>query len=131
MRRFARDERGIVTLETTLMVLVLVPLLFALIEFGALYQRWLAQDAVAVQAARLAAEVGGDTPAVRDYVTTQLRLVGIDPARVTVRVDPARVGWRAPVRVSLHSEERIALPFLFSAVVPLHSTGIGRGEVNR
>ncbi len=120
-----------VTLETTLMVLVLVPLLFAVIEFGALFQRWLAQDAVAVQAARLAAEVGGDAPAVRDYVSTQLRLVGIDPAHVVVTVEPPRVAWRQPVRVSLRSDEPIALPFVLSTSVRLESTGIGRGEVNR
>lgn len=117
--------------ETVLMLLVLVPLLFAVIEFGALFQRWLAQDGVATQAARLAAEVGGDTPALRDYIVGQLRLVGIDPARVTIRVEPARVAWRQPVRVSLTSTERIALPFLLDTAMALESSGVGRGEVNR
>ncbi|HET9808074.1 MAG TPA: TadE/TadG family type IV pilus assembly protein [Candidatus Limnocylindria bacterium] len=40
------------TLETTLMVVILVPLLFAVLEFGWLTQRWLAQDGVTLQAAR-------------------------------------------------------------------------------
>lgn len=113
------------------MVVVLVPLLFAVIEFGALFQRWLALDAVAAQAARLAAEVGGDVPSVREYISSQLRLVGVDPVRVRVQVRPARVGWREPVRVSLSSDERIALPFLLDTVVPIESSGIARGEVNR
>lgn len=126
-----RDEHGMVTLETTLMVLVLVPLLFAVIEFGALFQRWLAQDAVAAQGARLAAEVGGDLPSVRAYISGQLRLVGIDPSRVTVTIDPSRVGWREPVRVSLRSDEPIVLPFILSTTMRLESTGVGRGEVDR
>lgn len=118
-------------IETALMLVILVPLLFGVIEFGAVFQRWLAQDGVATQAARLAAEVGGDTPALRDYIATQLRLVGIDPARVTIRVEPARVAWRQPIRVSLSSTERIALPFLLDTSVAVDSMGIGRGEVNR
>ena len=47
------------TLETTLMVVILVPLLFAILEFGWLTQRWLAQDGVALQAARYAGDVCG------------------------------------------------------------------------
>jgi len=119
------------TLETTLMVVILVPLLFAILEFGWLTQRWLAQDGVALQAARYAGEIGGDRPELRSYVQEQLRLVGIEPTRVTVDVEPAFVGWREPVRVSLHTEERIAVPFLFATTVMMRSTAVARGEINR
>lgn len=131
MIRWHDDEAGMAALETTLMVVILVPLLFAILEFGWLTQRWLAQDGVAMQAARYAGELGGDHPALRTYVQEQLRLVGIEPSRVTVEVAPAHVSWRQPVRVSLHTEEQIAIPFLFRTSVAVRSTGVARGEVNR
>jgi hypothetical protein len=131
MTRWRSDEHGMATLETTLMVVILVPLLFAILEFGWLTQRWLAQDGVALQAARYAGELGGDRPELRSYVQEQLRLVGIEPSRVIVEVDPSYVAWREPVRVSLHTEERIAVPFLFATTVTVRSTAVARGEVSR
>jgi hypothetical protein len=127
----ARDERGLVTLETTLMVVILVPLLFGVIEFGWLFQRWLAADTVAVHAARYAGELGGDDPALRAYVARELNDVGIEPSRVTIEVDPPRVGWREPVRVSVRSNERIDLPFAFSTTIVLSATAVARGELDR
>ena len=131
MTRWRGDEQGMATLETTLMVVILVPLLFAILEFGWLTQRWLAQGGVALQAARYAGELGGDRPELRSYVQDQLRLVGIEPSRVVVEVEPASVAWREPVRVSLQSEERVALPFLFATTIAVRSTAVARGEVNR
>ncbi len=119
------------TVETILMVVILVPLLFAILEFGWLTQRWLAQDGVTVQAARMAGELGGDRPELRAFVQEQLRLVGIEPARVIVEVEPAQVSWRQPVRVSLRSDERIAIPFLFTTSIAVRSTAVARGELNR
>ncbi len=126
-----RDERGLATLETTLMVVILVPLLFGVIEFGWLFQRWLAAETVAVHAARYAGELGGDDPLLRDYIARELATVGIDPARVTVEVEPARVGWRQPIRVSVRAGERIDLPFAFSTSVVLSATAVSRGELDR
>lgn len=129
--RAVRDERGLATLETTLMVVVLVPLLFSVIEFGWLFQRWLAADSVAVHAARLAGELGGDDPSLRAYVARSLADVGIDPVRATVEVVPSRVAWRDPVRVTIATDEPIALPFLLTTSVPLRASAVARGEVNR
>ncbi len=126
-----RDEAGLATLETTLMVVILVPLLFGVIEFGSLFQRWLAAETVAVHAARYAGELGGDDPRLRSYIASELLAVRIDPARASVEVEPARVGWRQPVRVTVRATERIALPFVFGADVVLNATGISRGELNR
>jgi len=131
MIRWRADEQGMATLETTLMVVILVPLLFAIIEFGWLTQRWLAQDGVALQAARYAGELGGDRPELRSYVQEQLRLVGIEPSRVIVEVEPGYAAWREPVRVSLRTEERIVVPFVFATTVTVRSTAVARGEVNR
>jgi Flp pilus assembly protein TadG len=131
MKRWRDDATGMATLETTLMVVILVPLLFAILEFGWLTQRWLAQDGVTMQAARYAGELGGDRPELRAYVQDQLRLVGIEPSRVTVEVEPASVSWRQPVRVSLNADEPIAIPFLFTTSVNVRSTAVARGEVNR
>jgi len=113
------------------MVVILVPLLFGVIEFGWLFQRWLAAETVAAHAARLAGELGGDDASLRRYVAAQLADVGIDPGRVRVEVEPARVAWREPIRVSVRSDERIDLPFAFGATVQLSVTAIARGEVSR
>ena len=131
MTRWHGDDQGMATLETTLMVVILAPLLFAILEFGWLTQRWLAQDGVALQAARYAGELGGDRAELRSFVQEQLRAVGIEPSRVVVAVEPAYVAWREPVRVSLQTEERIAIPFLFTTNVTVRSTAVARGEVNR
>lgn len=129
--RLHRDQSGLAAVETTLMVVILVPLLFGVIEFGALFQRWLAAESVAAHAARLAGELGGDGDELRRYIATQLTGVGIDPARVRVEVAPARVAWREPVRVTVRADERIDLPFLLSTTVPISATAIARGEVAR
>ncbi len=128
---FGRSEQGLATLETTLMVVILVPLIFGVIEFGTLFQRWLAADSVAIHGARYAGELGGDQPALRSYIAQQLRDVGIDPSRVTVEVDPPSVTWREPIRVSVWSDEPIALPFALTTSVKISATGIARGEVQR
>lgn len=124
-------EEGSVTLETTLALVVLVPVLFAILQFGGAFQRWIAQDAVAVQGARHAAELGGDAPEVRRAIDSSLRASGLDPASVTVAIEPASVGWREPIQVRLWSDARIAIPFLFTATLPLRSTAVARGEVAR
>ncbi len=131
MTRGLRDERGLATLETTLMVVILVPLLFGVIEFGWLFQRWLAADTVAVHAARFAGELGGDDPLLRAFIGRELSEVGIDPAGVTVEVDPARVDWRQPIRVRIRSNERIELPFAFSTTVVISASAVSRGELDR
>lgn len=119
------------TLEATLAIVMVVPLLFAVVQLGDALQRWLAQDAAAVQAARYAAEVGGDTSEVRVLLADALRGSGIDPEVVTVEIVPSRVGWRQPIRVTLTSQARLAIPFAFDATLPLRSSAVARGEVNR
>lgn len=126
-----RGEEGLATIETTFMVVILVPLLFGVIEFGSLFQRWLAAETVAAHAARFAGELGGDDAALRAYVARELTAVGIDPARVRVEVDPSRVMWRQPIRVSIRSDEPIDLPFVFSTTVRIGATAVARGELQR
>ena len=113
------------------MITILVPLLFSVIEFGDLFQRWLAQESATVQTARFAGEVGGDTPEVRAMLDDTLRSSGIDPARIVLEIAPARVGWRQPITVTVHGTASIAIPFLFAADVPLRTTAVVRGEVDR
>ena len=108
-----------------------MPLLFSVLEFGTALERWLAQDAATVQAARYAGEVGGDAPQVRAFLAEELRAAGIAPDRVSVEIVPSRVGWREPIRVSLTSAYPVSIPFLFSTSVPLRSSAISRGELNR
>lgn len=126
-----RGEGGLATVETTLMVVILVPLLFGVIEFGTLFQRWLAAETVAAHAARYAGELGGDDPALRAYIARELGAVGIDPSRVSVEVDPPRVSWREPIRVSVRSSERIDLPFALVTPITISATAVARGEVQR
>ena len=131
MTEAQRDERGLATLETTFAITILVPLLFSILEFGGALERWLAQDAATVQAARYAGELGGDSPELRRFLGEELHAAGIDADHVSVEVVPSRVGWREPVRVSLSSAYPISIPFLFTTTVPLRSSAISRGEVNR
>jgi len=131
LRRSHRDENGLATVETTLMVVILVPLLFGVIEFGALFQRWLAAETVAAHAARYAGELGGDEPALRAFIARELGAVGIDASLVTVEVDPSRVTWREPIRVTVRSSERIDLPFALVTPITISATAVARGEVQR
>ncbi len=124
-------EEGAVTLETTLALTILVPVLFAILQFGGALQRWSAQDAIAVQGARQAAELGGDSTELRLAIESSLRSSGIDPSNVTVSVEPPTVGWREPIRVRLRSEARITIPFLLTTSLPLSSSAVARGELAR
>jgi Flp pilus assembly protein TadG len=126
-----REDAGLATLETTLMITILVPLLFAVIEFGDIFQRWLAQESVTIQVARYAAELGGDGPEVRALFADSLRRSGIDPAHSALDIAPARVGWREPLWVEARTTTDIAIPFLLNATVPLRTTAIVRGEIAR
>ncbi|HET7701548.1 MAG TPA: TadE family protein [Candidatus Limnocylindria bacterium] len=127
----SRDEQGLATVETTLMVVILVPLLFGVIQFGWLFQRWLAAETIAAHAARYAGELGGDDQRLRAFIARELKDVQIDPSRVIVEVDPPRVAWRQPIRVSVRATERIELPFALATDVIVSATAIARGEVNR
>ncbi len=129
MRHAGQD--GSATLETTLMIVVLLPLLFAIVEFGDVFHRWLAQDAATAHAARYAAEVGGDTPDVRSRLVDALRDAGIDPSHARVEILPERVGWRERIAVTVRTDAEIAIPFVLTTVVPLRSTAIARGELAR
>lgn len=112
-------------------VSVLVPLLFSIVGFGDLLQRWLGQDAATAQAARFAGEVGGDTPEVRAFLAEALRDGGIDAGRAEVSITPARVGWREPVSVRVATRHRLPIPFLANFEIVLRSQFVARGEVNR
>lgn len=127
----SRGDEGSVTLETTLALTILVPILFAILQFGGALQRWAAQDAIAVQGARQAAELGGDSTELRLAIDSSLRSSGIDPRDVTVSVEPPTVGWREPIRVRLRSEARITIPFLLTTSLPLSSSAVARGELAR
>lgn len=113
------------------MITILVPLLFAVIEFGDVFQRWLAQESATVQVARYAAEVGGDAPEVRALLNDSLRQSGIDPAASTLEIAPPRVGWREQLTVTVRTSAAIAIPFLFNTAIPLRTTAIVRGELAR
>src|SRR5438552_1995325 len=96
-----------------------------------LVRRYQAAARVAAHAAGYAGELGGDETALRSYIASELAGVGIDATRARIEVDPARVGWRQPIRVTIHSDERIDLPFIFSTVVTTNATAVARGEVQR
>ncbi len=124
-------ERGSAAVETVLAMTVLVPLLFSIVGFGDLLQRWLGQDAAAAQAARLAGEVGGDAPEVRQLLAEELLAAGIDASQSDVLIAPSRVGWREPVTVQVATRHSLPIPFVASFGVVLRSTFVSRGEVNR
>ena len=112
-------------------MLVVVPVLVAVIVFAQTLDAWLAQNHVAATAARLAAQEGGDSTALRARVAEDLRSAGLDPETVEVKVEPATVDWREPVTVELSATRRIRIPFLLELDVPVRSRFTARGEVNR
>ena len=126
-----RGDRGLATLETTLMITVLVPLLFAAIELGDAFQRWLAQESVTVQVARYAAEIGGDGPEVRRLLAESLTAAGVDPAKVVLDIQPPRVGGREPLTGTVRASAPRDSPFLLHTALPLRTTAVVRGELNR
>lgn len=126
-----RSDEGSATLETTLMVVVLLPVLFAILQFGDAFHRWLAQDAATAHAARYAAEVGGDTAEVRALLSEALMDAGIDPSRAQVEIAPPTVAWREPIQVTVRTDVVIAMPFAFTTVLPLRSSAVARGELAR
>ncbi len=124
-------ERGAVGAEAVLSLLVIVPVLVAVIVFAQTLDAWQAQNHVAAAAARQAAQAGGDSAALRDRVAADLTTAGLDPASVSVVIEPAAVDWREPVTVELRSTQRVRIPFLLELDVPLRSRFTARGEVNR
>ncbi|MCY3748471.1 MAG: hypothetical protein OXG64_04165 [Chloroflexi bacterium] len=124
-------ERGAVGAEAVLAMLVIVPLLVAMIVFAQTLDAWQAQNHVAAAAARQVAQEGGDSAALRGRVAADLATAGLDPASVSIVIEPAAVDWREPVTVELRSTQRVRIPFLLEMDVPLRSRFTTRGEVNR
>ena len=133
VRRWAalRAERGAVGAEAVLAMLVIVPVLLAVIVFAQTLDAWQAQNYVAAAAARLAAQEGGDSAALRARVAADLAAAGLDADEVVLTIAPATVDWREPITVELRSTQRVRIPFLLEVDVPLRSRFIARGEVNR
>ncbi|MCY3959295.1 MAG: hypothetical protein OXG65_13505 [Chloroflexi bacterium] len=117
--------------EAVLAMLVIVPVLVAVIVFAQTLDAWQAQNHVAAAAARQVAQEGGDSAALRGRVAADLATAGLDPASVSVVIEPAAVDWREPVTVELRSTQRVRIPFLLEMDVPLRSRFTTRGEVNR
>ncbi len=117
--------------EAVLAMLVIVPVLVAVIVFAQTLDAWQAQNHVAAATARQVAQEGGDSAALRGRVAADLATVGLDPASVSVVIEPAAVDWREPVTVELRSTQRVRIPFLLEMDVPLRSRFTTRGEVNR
>ena len=124
-------ERGSVGAEAVLAMLVVVPVLLAVIVFAQTLDAWQAQNHVAAAAARLAAQEGGDSAALRARVAAELQAAGLEPDQVVLTIEPATVDWREPVTVELRSVRRVRIPFLLELDVPLRSRFNARGEVNR
>lgn len=124
-------ERGSTAVETVLAMTLLVPILFSIVGFGDLLQRWIGQDAATAQAARLAGEIGGDGAEVRTLLADGLRAAGVDSEHSEIAVTPSRAGWREPITVQVATRHRVPVPFLASFEVVLRSTFVSRGEVNR
>jgi Flp pilus assembly protein TadG len=124
-------DEGTTTLETTLMIVVLLPVLFAILSFGDAFHRWMAQDAATAHAARYAAEIGGDMPDVRARLSEALRDSGIDPDRAQVEILPAQVGWREKITVTVRTDLPISIPFALTTTLPLRSSATARGELSR
>lgn len=125
------QQRGQETLQAILAVsFVLLPVLFAIVEFGSLVHVWIGQSAAAAAGARVAGTRGEDDAIVRDRIDAELTAAGLNPRQVVVDVRPVFVHWGDPITVKLESHRRLAIPFIAAWDIPLISTSVGRGEVN-
>ncbi len=126
-----RAQRGQETLQAILAVsLVLLPVLLATIQIGTLLHLSIGQHAAAAAGARIAGERGQDDALVRQRIDAELKAAGIEPTQASVKIHPSRVAWGEPITVTIETEFRIAIPFLFQQKVPLRSSFTARGEVN-
>ncbi len=110
-------------------MLIIVPLFGMMIAFGDLWADQIALDHVAAVAVRRAAAAGGDSPELRSAIDHDLISGGLNPANVTVSVDPALAAWQAPVEVSLAMPVSVDVPFIGSWQVELKSQFFARSEV--
>lgn len=130
-QRRREGQRGQETLQAILAVsFMLLPVLLGIIELGGLIHLWMGQQSAAAIGARVAGERGEDDAVVRDRIRTELQAAGVSPAKVAISVSPSVVRWGQPIKVSLVSHRRIAIPFLFSRNIDLQSSYVSRGEVN-
>ncbi|MEO6795917.1 MAG: hypothetical protein ABI401_10595 [Candidatus Dormibacter sp.] len=130
-QRRREGQRGQETLQAILAVsFMLLPVLLGIIELGGLIHLWMGQQSAAAIGARVAGERGEDDAVVRDRIRTELQAAGVSPANVAISVSPSVVRWGQPIKVSLVSHRRIAIPFLFSRNIDLQSSYVSRGEVN-
>ena len=75
-----------------------------MIAFGDLWADQIALDHVAAVAVRRAAAAGGDSPELRSAIDHDLISGGLNPANVTVVVDPADVPFIGSWQVELKSQ---------------------------
>ena len=76
-----------------------------------------------------AAVAGADTPTVRGRIATELRDGGLNPAHVSVTVEPSVAGWGEPIRIRLATDEEAGIPFLGRWPIPMSSEFVTRSEV--
>lgn len=127
-------ESGQETLQAILVVSgVLLPVLVAIISFGAAIHVYIGAQGAAAAGARAAGAHGQFGPPERQRVLAELRANGIDPARCTVDASATQVGLDQPISVTVRCPEDIGIPFVLGSPfhVELASTFVSRGEVNR
>ena len=133
--RLRRRETGQETLQAILVVSgVLIPVMIAILSFGAAIHVYIGAQGAAAAGARAAGAAGEFGPAEHQRVVETLRSNGIDPARCSIEPPgTVVVSLDAPISVTVRCPEDIGIPFVVGSPfhVDLSSTFVSRGEVNR
>ncbi|MCW4385432.1 pilus assembly protein [Salinibacterium sp. SYSU T00001] len=124
MRRF-RAERGAVAVEFALVVPVLLMMVFAIVEFGIIYNSQLQVTAAVREGAREAA-LGASAAEVRSTVVAAASGLTPDLTAANVRVTPATCSTGADVTVSVVDYRAGSITGLFSDGVEVGATVVMR-----
>ncbi|MDI3317463.1 MAG: TadE/TadG family type IV pilus assembly protein [Bacillota bacterium] len=124
-------ERGQATVEFTLVLALLVVLLVAIVDFGAVLNAQLVVAEAARTGGRRAAIDGGASPGAYQVVREQLEAGGLDPARARIEIWPRHATYGTLVHVRVETERQLHHPLTRIAgrgSLPLKSETISRSE---
>jgi len=133
-RRRTKHSRqdGQETLQAIIVVaFVLLPILVSILTLGSFVHVYVGTQGAAAAGARAAGTAGEFGPAQRNRVDEELRANGIDPAACSVSASAAVVTLDQPISVTVTCAQHLGIPFLLTEDIPLRSTYVARGEVNR
>ena len=124
--KILKKEKGASTVEFALILMPLIVLIFAIFEFGIVFNNWIALTYAAREGVRLAA-VGKDEADIKEEIINRAPSVKIDPDDISIDNLNGEVGEHVTVTVTVESFD-LNIPFLDPNSIPLTSSATLRIE---